>query len=140
MSETYAGDISPTQAWDTLKDQANAVLIDVRTQAEWAWVGQADLSELGKNHLCVEWIHFPGGIPNENFLAQVRAEVQDPTTPILLLCRSGVRSKHGAIALTAAGYQTCYNISGGFEGDPDGQGHRGQVNGWKVNGLPWKQT
>jgi len=63
----------------------------------------------------------------------------DKDAPILLLCRSGVRSKYAAIALTEAGYKTCYNISGGFEGDHNEDRHRGKFNGWKVAGLPWAQ-
>ena len=59
--------------------------------------------------------------------------------PIFLLCRSGVRSKHAAILLTGLGYQHCYNVSGGFEGDKDDSGHRGKTGGWKFAGLPWKQ-
>lgn len=139
MSESYAGDITPIEAWQMLADQPLAVLIDVRTQAEWAWVGQVDLSALGKSHACVEWIRFPGGIPNDNFVADVQALDINPDSTILLLCRSGVRSKHAAIALSAAGYETCYNISGGFEGDHDDHKHRGMTNGWKMDGLAWVQ-
>jgi rhodanese-related sulfurtransferase len=58
---------------------------------------------------------------------------------VLLLCRSGARSRAAAIALTAAGYGPCYNVSEGFEGDRDGAAHRGSVGGWKVAGLPWAQ-
>jgi len=139
MSEPYAGDITPTQAWKILEDQPNAVLIDVRTAAEWAWVGQTDLSSLEKTHSCVEWIRFPGGVPNDGFITDVRTKEISQDVPILLLCRSGVRSQHAAIALTQAGYKTCYNISGGFEGEHDDQSHRGHKNGWKVDGLPWIQ-
>lgn len=139
MTDIYAGDITPAEAWDMLKDQPKATLIDVRTEAEWAWVGQVDLSELAKAHHCVEWNSFPGGIPNGDFIGEVKMHVRDTDTPLLLLCRSGVRSKHAAIALTAAGYKTCYNIAGGFEGDKNEAEHRGTVNGWKVAGLPWVQ-
>ncbi len=139
MTDTYAGDISPLEAWDMLEKQENAVLVDVRTDAEWAWVGQADLSSLGKQHHCVEWNTFPDGIPNGDFVHEVKMYIKNKSLPVLLLCRSGVRSRHAAIALTASGYQTCYNIAGGFEGDKNEQGHRGTVNGWKVAGLAWKQ-
>lgn len=139
MSDTYAGDITPNEAWTILQDNEQAVLIDVRTTAEWAWVGQIDLSGLSKAHHCVEWVRFPNGSENDQFVEEVQALLTDPTVPVLLLCRSGVRSKYAAIALTASGYETCYNISGGFEGDKNDQQHRGTVNGWKVAGLPWVQ-
>ncbi|MDV7340442.1 rhodanese-like domain-containing protein [Terasakiella sp. A23] len=139
MTDTYAGDITPQEAWDKLTNDKEAVLIDVRTEAEWAWVGQADLSSLGKQHFNVEWIRFPGGVPNEGFVSDVEAVLPQKDIPVLLLCRSGVRSKHAAIALTACGYQTCFNVAGGFEGDKNDDEHRGTINGWKVAGLPWKQ-
>ena len=139
MSEGYAGDITPAAAWQILEEQENVVLIDVRTQAEWAWVGQVDLSSLGIKHLCVEWNSFPSGQQNEHFIEDVEKIVADKDTQLLMLCRSGVRSKFAAIALTHAGYKTAYNISGGFEGDHDEHRHRGQVNGWKFAGLPWMQ-
>jgi rhodanese-related sulfurtransferase len=139
MSGIYAGDITPKQAWDMLAEQENAYLIDVRTSAEWAWVGQVDLSALEKQHLCVEWNHFPDGVPNGDFVSEVKMHVSDKDATLLFLCRSGVRSKHAAISLTAKGYKVCYNISGGFEGDKNEHNHRGTVNGWKVAGLPWAQ-
>lgn len=139
VSENYAGDITPQQAWDILKSSRDAILVDVRTEAEWAWVGQVDLSSLEKEHLLVEWNSFPGGLRNENFVQDISARIPNKNTEILLICRSGVRSKYGAIALTAADYKTCYNIEGGFEGDHDADRHRGTVNGWKVAGLPWMQ-
>ncbi|WP_135081039.1 rhodanese-like domain-containing protein [Terasakiella sp. SH-1] len=139
MSEQYAGDITAQETWDILTEKPSAVLIDVRTAAEWAWVGQVDLSSLSKQHFCVEWNRFPGGVQNEYFVSEVEKLVADKEAELLMLCRSGVRSKHAAIALTAAGFKTCYNISGGFEGDKNGDHHRGTVNGWKVAGLPWVQ-
>lgn len=139
MTELYAGDISPLEAWEKLKDDPDSVLVDVRTEAEWAWVGQVDLSELGKKHLYVEWNQFPSGQPNPDFLEQVTGVLAQKDHTILFLCRSGVRSKHAAIALSGLGYQKCFNIAYGFEGDKDTNQHRGSINGWKVAGLPWKQ-
>jgi rhodanese-related sulfurtransferase len=92
----------------------------------------------------VEWQSFPSGTPNPGFVAQARqalaASGAGPDTPVLLLCRSGARSRAAAIALTAAGYGACFNIAHGFEGDKDTQGHRGSVAGWKATGLPWRQN
>ncbi|MGZ5926748.1 MAG: rhodanese-like domain-containing protein [Rhizomicrobium sp.] len=132
----YAGDISVQDAWDRL--ETGARLVDVRTMAEWNFVGLPDLGATQVH--CVEWQSFPSGAPNPAFVAQVERELgPDKAAPVLLLCRSGARSRAAAIALTRAGYAQAFNIAGGFEGDADGNGHRGTRNGWKAEGLPWRQ-
>ncbi|MBL8667914.1 MAG: rhodanese-like domain-containing protein [Rhodospirillales bacterium] len=136
---TYAGDVSPQQAWDILAGDANAVLVDVRTPAEWNYVGVPDLSKLGKKPLFLPWLFFPSMEVNPQFVQNLETVHLSQEAPLLFLCRSGVRSKAAAVAMTARGYARCYNISGGFEGDPDTGHHRGMVNGWKVGGLPWLQ-
>lgn len=135
----YAGDIKPKDAWEILQNDPDACLIDVRTDAEWRYVGLPKLDKLGKSSYCVSWQVFPDNKLNERFVEQVKAKGVRTDQPLLLLCRSGQRSKHAAIALTAAGYERCYNVAEGFEGDRDGGGHRGSVGGWKVAGLPWDQ-
>lgn len=135
----YAGDIKPKDAWEILQNDPDACLIDVRTDAEWRYVGLPKLDKLGKSTYCVSWQVFPDNKLNERFVEQVKANGVRTDQPLLLLCRSGQRSKHAAIALTAAGYERCYNVAEGFEGDRDGGGHRGSVGGWKVAGLPWDQ-
>ena len=140
MSEkTYAGDLTPLETWEMLSENPKAQLFDVRTDAEFACVGNPDLSELGKEVRQVYWKIFPAMEANPDFVAEVKDAGFEKDTPLLFLCRSGVRSKHAAEALTAAGFTACYNVAGGFEGDKDPQGHRGTGNGWKVDGLPWKQ-
>jgi rhodanese-related sulfurtransferase len=139
MSNDYAGDISPKQAWELLCSDSRAVLVDVRTPAEWAYVGIPDLAGIAKKPVLVPWVDFPAMQPNARFVDQVTTAL-DPEVPVVLLCRSGVRSKAAAIALTAAGFGPCYNIASGFEGDPNAERHRGTVSGWKVEGLPWVQT
>jgi len=136
---TYAGDKTPTEAWELLGADASAVLVDVRTEAELSWVGYTNLADLGKEALRAEWKTFPGMEPNMDFTRQVSDAVENRDTPMLFLCRSGGRSKSAAEVMTAAGYTRCYNIAGGFEGDKNGDGHRGTVNGWKAEGLPWLQ-
>lgn len=118
-----------------------AQLIDVRTTSEWNYVGLPDLATLGRKPLLVEWQSFPGGARNESFVAESQRGLAGgpKDAPVLLLCRSGVRSRVAAQALTAQGYTRAYNISGGFEGDHDDNGQRGHVNGWKADGLPWRQ-
>lgn len=136
----YAGDVMPKEAWRILNEDPGAALIDVRTDAEWSFVGLPDLSGLGKETHCVSWQAFPAMDLNQRFVAEVEARGLSKDQPLLLLCRSGVRSRHAAIALTQAGYGTCYNVATGFEGDCDGNRHRGCTGGWKAEDLPWVQS
>lgn len=139
-TEGYAGDVSPEEAWRILGEEAGAVLVDVRTDAEWAYVGLADLASLDKAPVLVPWQVFPSMTVNSRFVDQVAAQGIGPEETILLLCRSGVRSRSAAIALTSAGYRRCLNVSDGFEGPPDAERHRGGRAGWKASGLPWQQS
>ena len=139
MDGPYAGDITPTEAWEILKARPEAVLIDVRTPAEWTYVGLPDLGAAGKEPLLVPWVLFPSMTINPDFGAEVESAVADHEAPLLFLCRSGARSRAAAIAMTARGYRSCYNVATGFEGDPDSQRHRGTISGWKVENLPWVQ-
>jgi rhodanese-related sulfurtransferase len=138
-ADGYAGDVTPKEAWEILQRDPDACLIDVRTDAEWRYVGLPDLGELDKPTHCVGWQLFPDNKVNERFVEEVSGLGIRSEQPILLICRSGQRSRNAAIALTAAGFRTCYNVSEGFEGDKDPAGHRGTVGGWKVAGLPWGQ-
>ena len=138
MSGKYKGDITPVETWSLLSEKDTAVLVDVRTLAEWKCVGVPDLSKISKDNILIEWVSFPAGEPNGNFIDQLSEAVPDKETPIYFLCRTGVRSVGAAIAATAAGYENCYNILEGFEGTPDEEGHRGRVAGWQGRNLPWK--
>lgn len=138
-NDAYAGDISPKQAWDILARDPRAALVDVRTDAEFAYVGNPDLSGLGKRVVRVCWKVFPKMEINKDFLAQASAGGVSKDAPVIFMCRSGQRSRDAAIAMTAQGFKTCYNIATGFEGDKDSAGHRGAVGGWKADGLPWVQ-
>jgi rhodanese-related sulfurtransferase len=144
QSSGYAGDLSAAEAWQMLKDNPNAQLVDVRTQAEWSFVGLPDLSSLNRQVHCVEWQSFPTMAANPGFVSETTGAVDSAgagkDAPILFLCRSGARSRSAAIAMTGAGYARAYNVAGGFEGDLDPARHRGTKNGWKAQGLPWKQT
>ena len=135
----YAGEISPQQAWDMLAEDPQARLVDVRTEAEWSFVGVPDLSALNQRPLFIEWVDFPNRDMNPGFLDKVKEGAAGPAAPLLFICRSGVRSKAAAVAATAAGYARCYNVATGFEGDHDEDGRRGSVAGWKHDGLPWVQ-
>lgn len=134
---SYAGDLTSTEAWELLESEENAVLVDVRTQAEWAFVGVPDTATLGKRPVFAEWSSLGSGPNPAAFVEAVTSQV-DPGTPIVLLCRSGQRSAMAAQVLTAAGYGPAYNVSDGFEGGLDAHGHRGSE-GWRAAGLPWRQ-
>jgi len=141
---SYAGDVDVTTAWQLLKDNPDAQLVDVRTAAEWSFTGVADLSALGREAHLIEWQMFPSMAPNPGFVAAVSDTVARSgarkDTPLLFLCRSGARSRAAAIAMAKAGYSRAYNLAGGFEGDLDQDRHRGRTNGWKAASLPWRQT
>jgi rhodanese-related sulfurtransferase len=136
----YAGDLSPDQAYELLQSHSDAVLVDVRTKAEWSYVGTPDLSELGRSVVLAEWVSFPDGARNPRFLDDVAAVAENRDAPVVFLCRSGVRSIAAAEAATEAGYRAAYNVTEGFEGPTDATGHRGTAGGWKVRGLPWRQS
>lgn len=137
---SYAGDVPPKQAWQILSEHNDAVLVDVRTRAEWSFVGVPDLRPLHKEAALISWQVYPDMARNPNFESEVAALSIAKDTPVLFLCRSGARSRAAAMAMTAQGFSRCYNVAEGFEGDPDGEHHRGRVNGWKAAGLPWVQS
>ncbi len=126
-----------------LSGDSSAVLIDCRTRAEWSFVGIPDLSALEAKVVFTEWQVFPSMRINAEFAAQLRdndgAADAAGGGPLLFICRSGVRSKAAAIAMTRNGFAPCYNVSGGFEGPLDDNKHRGGSDGWKAAALPWIQ-
>ena len=140
----YAGDVDPAEAWASLEADPRAILVDVRTRAEWSFVGLPTLASLGKQPITLEWQSFPAMSVNPDFATVLDEALSkagfDHDTKILFLCRSGHRSRLAAEAMTAIGWTRCFNIAEGFEGGLDGEGHRGRVAGWKARGLPWSQT
>lgn len=131
----YKGDVLPAEAYRRLRAGENAVLIDVRTDAEWTFVGIPAVEPL----LRISWQLYPTMERNVRFEDEVRAAGVSEDAEIFLICRSGGRSAAAAAALTKAGFSSCYNVAEGFEGDRDGQGHRSSLGGWKRAGLPWVQ-
>ncbi len=125
----YAGDVDVQQAWQALKDDHHAVLVDVRTPAEWEQVGRVDASALYHEPVYLSWLLPPDGEVNPNFIDAFRQAVPEEGRTILLLCKSGGRSQAAARALTQAGYTRCFNVLGGFEGN----------NGWISMQLPRRQ-
>jgi rhodanese-related sulfurtransferase len=129
---SYAGDLTPQEAWAKLED--GAILVDVRTEGEWAHIGIPDTKATENDPLFIQW-NLAGGIPNTRFVEQLKQQApEDQGTELVFLCRSGARSVAAAIAATEAGF-TSYNVLEGFEGEPDRHGDR-TVNGWKNRGLP----
>jgi rhodanese-related sulfurtransferase len=129
----YFGAVLPDEAGALLESLPNARLIDVRTRAEWDYVGRVPGSIL------IEWNTYPSGTRNPAFLEQLRAATPDPNTPLLFLCRSGQRSDAAARAAAEAGYDMAFNVLEGFEGAKDADGHRSTLGGWRKAGLPWVQ-
>jgi rhodanese-related sulfurtransferase len=140
----YAGDILAIDAYALLKGDSTSVLIDVRTQAEWTYVGTPDIQAVGKTPVFLEWQSYPSMAADANFTARLetllRSERVEKGASLLFLCRSGARSRHAAAAMTSAGWAPCFNVSDGFEGPLAEIRQRGLVSGWKAGGLPWTQT
>jgi rhodanese-related sulfurtransferase len=131
--------VPPAQVWEALKSNPLAQLIDVRTDAEWTFVGLPDLSPAGKQVVAIQWQVYPSMQLNGNFADQLTQAGFTPDQHLYFICRSGQRSLAAAQAAQAAGFPHAYNVAEGFEGAPDGAGHRGTVGGWKAHDLPWRQ-
>jgi glyoxylase-like metal-dependent hydrolase (beta-lactamase superfamily II)/rhodanese-related sulfurtransferase len=127
----YAGDVSPVLAWQWVQT-GEAVLVDVRTDAEREWVGFVP------GAVALAWKQWPGMVMNADFDAGLQ-KLAHSDKKLLMLCRSGARSIAAAKRATEQGFEA-YNVLEGFEGDPDGAGHRGQTGGWRHHGLPWRQN
>jgi rhodanese-related sulfurtransferase len=139
-TDGFAGDVMPSEAWSALASNASAQLVDVRTHAEWVFAGMPDLSSIGKQPQAISWKLYPNFDRNAQFLEQLQSAVPDKSTPLYFLCKTGGRSTDAAIAAAEAGYQHCFNIAHGFEGDSNNSNQRGKVSGWKASNLPWNQA
>jgi len=131
--------VSPGQAWQALQSDPQAQLVDVRTEAEWTFVGLPDLDDAGKQPVLIPWQVYPAMQVHPDFVGALRKAGLTPEHRIHFLCRSGARSMAAAQAAQAAGFPQVFNVAEGFEGNPDAEGHRGVVAGWKAEGLPWRQ-
>lgn len=133
MGLPYVGALLPEEAFELMQKAPGAKLVDVRTKAEWDFVGRIPAS------VQIEWQTYPNSQPNPGFLNELQAQV-DKESLVMFLCRSGARSHAAAVAATQAGYTQSYNVLQGFEGDKDASGHRNTVGGWRAAGLPWVQS
>ncbi len=128
----YSGAVLPAEAWALGQGLPGVVMVDVRSAAEWQFVGVVP------DAVRIELRSYPGMVPNAAFISQLQQQV-DKAATVLFICRSGARSDEAARLAVEAGYAEVYNVLEGFEGDRDAQQHRGQLNGWKAAGLPWIQ-
>jgi len=128
--------LNPKEAYKLLQEHPNAVLIDVRSHMEYLFVGHP----AGAIH--IPWIDEPDWKQNPHFLTQVRQTMlggASGAAPVVLICRSGVRSLEAGKALIEAGVKDIYNVAEGFEGQMDEKHHRSALGGWRYHGLPWEQ-
>jgi len=126
--------LTPQQSWDLMQSDSRAIMIDVRTKMEHTFLGRP------LNSVHVPWKEAPEWVLNSAFVAQAEEVATDKSAPVLLLCRSGVRSLEAASALENAGYTHLINILDGFEGALDDNKHRGNISGWRYSQLPWEQS
>jgi len=133
-------EINSLDCFEILQEKKQSHLIDVRTQPEWDFVGVPNLSSINKQTICISWLIYPDMKINENFRKDINSCYIEKDDSIFLMCRSGQRSLKAAEYLNQQlGYENCYNVSDGFEGDKDLSQHRSKLNGWKWNRLFWKQ-
>ena len=140
MADATVKTISPKQAWQMVQDEPTALLVDVRSQMEFLFIGHP----VGAIH--IPWIDEPDWNINPHFAAEVRKLVlggldhkSGHNVPVLLICRSGKRSLEAGELLINEGFHQVYNISDGFEGELDDHHHRSNLAGWRFDGLPWEQ-
>ena len=142
--EKAVDDVDVETTWQGLVSRPKSQLIDVRTRAEWSYVGLPDLGSIGKRPVLVEWQTFPDQAVDPRFIERLAGELKalgvEKDDELFFICRSGGRSLAAANAMAELGYRACHNVAGGFEGPLDDDRHRGSVLGWKAAGLPWLQS
>jgi len=131
--------VPPKRVWEALQASPKAQLVDVRTDAEWNFVGLPDLSSAGKQVVAIQWQVYPTMQLNADFAKQLKEAGFTADHEIYFICRSGQRSHAAAQAAQDAGFPRSYNVADGFEGAVNTAGHRGVSSGWKAQGLPWRQ-
>jgi rhodanese-related sulfurtransferase len=137
-------EISVEATWSQLASDPQSQLVDVRTAAEWNFVGVPDLNSLGKDVVFAEWQDYPGQRVHADFAERLSKALSErgieKSANLFFICRSGARSLAAARAMTALGHTRCHNVTGGFEGQLDSDRHRGKRDGWKAAGLSWRQS
>ncbi|MEN8132630.1 MAG: rhodanese-like domain-containing protein [Pseudomonadota bacterium] len=141
MTENELHCLSPKQAWQMMQDDPRTILIDIRSSMEFLFVGHP------KGSVHIPWIDEPDWTINPNFLTEVRklilggviCDIEEGCVPLILICRSGKRSKEAGDLLTNRGLKNIYHIDEGFEGELDDNHHRSSAGGWRFHDLPWEQ-
>lgn len=129
-SFSYAGALTPREAFELLQQNPEVVLVDVRTQAELELVGRVP------NAVNIEWATYPGMVKNQDFAKQLADNV-DKNLTVIFMCRTGGRSHNAAVVAEQLGFDKAYNLLEGFEGEANELKQRTMMNGWKHAGLPW---
>lgn len=132
-------DVTPRATYQALAEDPDAMLVDVRTDAEWTFVGLPDLGEVGKEVALIPWQVYPTMQMNGAFMEQLHRAGATPLSKLYFICRSGARSLAAGQTAQQHGFPHAFNVADGFEGPVDQDGHRGAVAGWKADGLPWRQ-
>ena len=142
-SDRAVDEVDVAETWEGLTSGPRSQLVDVRTRAEWTYVGIPDLGPIGKRAVLVEWQTFPDQSVDARFVERLAGELKalgvQLDDDLYFICRSGSRSLAAAKAMAEAGYRFCHNVLCGFEGPLDDLRHRGTYSGWKASGLPWLQ-
>ncbi|NIP72725.1 MAG: rhodanese-like domain-containing protein [Gammaproteobacteria bacterium] len=141
MSEHKIKSLSPEQAWELTQKDPRSILIDVRSNMEFLFIGHP------KGAINIPWIDEPDWVINPHFVAEVRKVIlggiscdeEAGCAPVILICRSGKRSLHAGEKLIEEGFTNVYNVLEGFEGELDENHHRSSLGGWRYHGLPWEQ-
>lgn len=139
MPKDTVGEVTAAEAYEALVNEPDARLVDVRTRAEWTFVG-VPMTPKRNGTVLLEWQRFPTMDVDPAFPDELKRACPDTAAPLYFICRSGGRSLAAAELATSLGYERCFNVVDGFEGPPDPEGHRGTVAGWKAAGLPWRQS
>ena len=136
---SYKRNLLPKMAVERLQSNSQALFVDVRSKAEYKYVG------FPENSILIPWIDDPDWEPNpEAFSDLVMQELDGREnllkTEIILICRSGFRSNEALKCLENKGFTQVSHVASGFEGDLDENDHRGNLNGWRHDGMPWSQS
>ena len=139
INDSKVHNIASVECFNQLSEIFNSYLIDVRTKPEWEFIGTPNLSSINKKTIFISWHIYPQLKINPFFENQITELNIKKNDKLFFICRSGGRSFQAAKFLSHSGYNYCYNVSDGFEGDKNNLNQRTTINGWKFNNLPWKQ-
>ena len=136
---SYKRNLLPKMAVERLQNNPQALFVDVRSKAEYKYVGYPE------NSILIPWIDDPDWEPNPELFSDLVMQELDGrenllNTEIILICRSGYRSNDALKCLENKGFTQVSHVASGFEGDLDENDHRGNLNGWRHDGMPWSQS